>query len=314
MDWLKQNYERAILILAAVILLACAGLIFLNVSKFPEQFSDRNSTKPKDNNIPPAPLQTLEDAANQVKNPRTWKGHEGSLFVSRPYVLKEGVLIDPLEGSINLHEPITNAWLIKYQLPYWEGDVRDQDPDQDRFSNLEEFRGGTDPTDAKSHPAYYTKLRLEKFLPKPFRLIFTGSPDDGQTFTINTKDKGGRTQFLQLNDMIEGNDGAKYKLLTYEPKKTEKNGIEVDASELVIQNTTTGQKIVLVANVLANDPTSYGKFINLYDNSEFTVKKDDEFTLNPEKDHKYKLIDISDAEAVIEDQVTREKIKISPVK
>jgi len=312
MDWLKQNYERAILILAAIILLACAGLIFLNVSKFPEQFSTRNSNKPKDNNIPPAAMDALAKAADQIKNPHSWKDHDGSLFVSRMYILKDGKPVNPSEGT-DLHPPVTNAWLLKYGLPLPDTDVNEQDPDQDRFTNLEEFKGGTDPTDPKSHPPYYTKLHLLKFIPKPFRLIFTGTPDEGQTFTINTKDKGSRTQFLALGDTIEGNEGAKYKLLTYEKKVTTKNDIEVDVSELVIENTLTHQKIILVANKEANDATSFGKFINQWDNSEFTVKKDDEFTLNPEKNHKYKLIDISDTEAVIEDQASKEKIKISPV-
>lgn len=315
MDWLKNNYERAILIAAAIILLACSGLVISNVMGFPELFAGRNSPKPVDNTIKPYPVEVLKASTTVVTAPATWNVHDGSLFVSRPYVLKtmengEMTLIDPLEGNIELHPPIKNSWLIKYDLPYWEGDIKDQDPDADRFSNLEEYVAGTDPRDKNSIPPYYTKLRLQKFISQPFRLIFTGTPDDGQTFTINTKDLRSRTQFLEMGQDIKG---APYKLLSYEKKSITENEIEKDVSELTIQNTETGQKMVLVANKEANDPTSFGEFLNLYDNSSFKVKKDDEFTFNPETDHKYKLIDITEREAVIEDLKTKEKHNILPV-
>ena len=55
-----------------------------------------------------------------------------------------------------------------------------------------------------------------------------------------------------------------------------------------------------------------GSSFTCYDNSKFTVKKDDEFALPPETDRKYKLIDISEKEAVIQDQQTREQHQIPP--
>ncbi len=310
MDWLKQNYERAALAAAALVLVVCSALIINNSLNFPNQFTDRNSSKPHDNTIKPLPVETIASAAALTEKPRNWTPHDGSLFVSRPYVLLDGVLIDPLATGKNLHEPITNSWVQKYDLPYWEADLKEQDPDADRFSNLDEFLAGTDPRDKTSVPPYYTKLKLVKFISKPFRLIFTSSPDEGQTFAINTKDKGGRTQFLEMGATIEG---TPYVLQNYTPKKITKDEIEVDVSELTIKNTETGQQIVLVANKEANDPTSYAEFIYLYDGTKFTVKKDDEFTLAPETARKYKLIDISEREAVIKDLQTGEQQKISPV-
>lgn len=310
MEWLKNNYERAALIVVAIILLACSGLVITNSMAFPELFAGQNTNKPADNTIKPYPVEPVTAATTTVTTPASWKGYEGSLFISRPYVLKDGKLFDPLEGTEDLHPPIKNSWLIKYDLPYWEGDIKDQDPDGDRFSNLEEFVAGTDPRDKNSIPPYYTKLRLQKFISKPFRLIFTGTPDDGQTFTINAKDLKSRTQFLEMGQPIKD---APYKLVNYEKKTIVENEIEKDASELTIENTETGQKIVLVANKEANDPTSFAEFINLYDNSVLTVKKDDEFAINPEPDHKYKLIDISEREALIKDLKFESDHKVPPV-
>lgn len=309
MDWLKQNYERAILAVAILALIGSSAFIVLSSKDFPDTFSSRNSSKRPDNTIKPLPAEALQAAIQAVDKPKTWTSHDGSLFISRPYVLLDNELIDPLAAGKDLHAPITNAWLIKYDLPYWEGDIKDQDPDGDRFSNLEEFLNNTDPLDAKSVPPYWTKLRLAKFISKPFRLKFTGTPDEGQTFTINAIDGKSRTQFLQLGQMIEG---TPYKLLSYKPNKVTRDEMEIDVSELTIENTETGQKLVLIVRKEANDPTSFGEFSYLYDNSRFTVKKDDEFALTPQSDRKYKLIDISQSEALIKDLQSGEEHKILP--
>lgn len=307
MDWIKKHYERAFLGVLALVLIACSGWISWQAISFPETFTERNSNKKPDNTINPPDLQSVDTAAQNASSPRSWSPHEGSLFVSRPYVLKDGKLIDPLEGGEPLHPPITNVWLQKYDLDYGDEGVKEQDPDKDRFTNLEEFIAGTDPTNEKSVPPYYTKLRLTKFDPVPFRLKFGGDSGDGETFIINAKDARARTQFLKLGDMIEG---APYKLLAYEKKNVNKNDMEVNVSELTIQNTETHRKIVLVYDKEADDPTSYGEFLYLYDNSKHRWKKDDEFALTPEDDRKYKLIDISAQEAQIKDLKSGQEFKI----
>jgi hypothetical protein len=311
MDWVKQNYERALLALAAVALLACSVLVILKAQAFPTLFEGRNSTKPQDNTIKPYPREALQTAASQVANPVVFSNPEGSLLVSLPYVLKEitdasgnvtRTLINPMESPEPLHPPIKNTWLIHHNLPWWERDVKDQDPDEDHFSNLEEFENDTDPKDRTSVPPYWKKLRLKEFISKPFRLKFNGTPDEGQTFQINPQ--GGRTQFRAIGEMIEG---TPYKVVAHEKKSEKRNEIDVDISELTIENTETGKSLVLVYRKEANDPTSFAKFLFLYDNSEFTVKKDDEFSLSPQPDLKYKLIDINDEKAVIQDQKTKEE-------
>ena len=143
--------------------------------------------------------------------------------------------------------------------------------------------------------------------PVPFRLKFSGDSGDGETFIINASDAKSRTQFLKLGDMIAG---APYKVLGYEKKSEARNDMEVDVSVLTIENSETGQKIPLIFNKEANDPTSFGEFLYLYDNSKLRVKKDEELTLPPDTT-KYKLIDISAQEATIQDLSTGQKIRIN---
>jgi hypothetical protein len=52
-----------------------------------------------------------------------------------------------------------------------------------------------------------------------------------------------------------------YKVVSYKKKTETKDEIEIDVSTLTIENTQTGQQIVLVANKEANDPTSFGEFL-----------------------------------------------------
>jgi len=311
MDWIKQNYDKAALLAGALLALVCAGLVISMVLAFPETFAGRDSPKPRDNTVVPPETEKIVAAMAVLAKPTEWGIHPGSLFVSRPYVLKEGALVDPLEEGAALHPPIPNSWLIKYELDYADSGVKNHDPDNDGFTNLDEFLAGTDPTTKDSTPPYHTKLRLEKFIAVPFRLVFTGTPDEGQTFTINAKDLRSRTQFRQLGDMIEG---SPYKIISFEKKSEVRDEIERNISELLIENTTTGQKLVLVANKEANDPTSFAEFLYLLDSSRFKVKKDDTFSLPSEPDKKYKLVDISEQEAVIEGVDGGDQFKIPKFK
>jgi hypothetical protein len=99
MEWLKDNYEKAILTIAGIALLVSCALIIARALSSSEQFTGRSSPKPPDNAIKPLPTDTLAAASKKRKSPQNWIGHDGSLLVSRPYVLVDGALIDPLEGS-----------------------------------------------------------------------------------------------------------------------------------------------------------------------------------------------------------------------
>ena len=299
MDWFKKHYDRVTLAILGLVTLACAGIIISQALSFSEIFASRNSSKKPSNAMPPLATELLKARSMLIEKPDEWGTHKGSLFVSEPYLIKDGGQpVNPLApGQEPLHPPIPNEWLVKYNLDYADPNLLNADPDGDSFSNLEEFNGKTDPSSSKSKPGFITKLRLKEFVQVPFRLKFSGTPDDGQTFSINTLDLRQPTVFLKIGDMIPR---TPYKVVGYEKKSISADGFDKDVSELTVENQDSGQKIVLVYDKPVNDPTVYALFKYLLDGSEFKVKKSDSFSVKPDVGVKYKLIDISDSEAVIE--------------
>jgi len=298
MDWLKKNFDRVMLAVIALLVIAFAALIIVNAMSFGELFLEKNSRKPADNTLPQPDTEFIRNEITSVAQPAEWVPTEnsGSLFVSDPYIVKENKLHNPMAGDEMLHPPVPNSWINQYDLEYWRGDLLEEDPDNDKFTNLEEFRGKTDPTSPTSMPPFATKLRLAEFVQTPFRLKFSGSPDDGESFSINTLDLRQPTQFLKLGEMV---NGTPYKLISYEPKTKDKNGLQVDVSELTVENQETGEKIVLIYDTVVNSPNEFADFKYLWDGSTFRVKKNDSFSLEPEKSVTYKLIDINNSRALI---------------
>jgi hypothetical protein len=134
------------------------------------------------------------------------------------------------------------------------------------------------------------------------------SRPDEETFAVNTVDLRQPTQFLHLNDMVKGTNlkVTKFKEIIQQTQFGPK-----DVSELTITNTETGEEIVLPLEKTVNSPESSAKFyFNWRNSKEMIVKKNGKFSLDPEPNVEYKLIDINSNEALIENLTSGERIKI----
>jgi len=210
-----------------------------------------------------------------------------------------------------VHAPVPNDWFEKYGLPIEDADALDQDPDKDGFTNLDEWQGGTDPTDKNSHPDYTTKLHLVSATEEPFRYVFSSRMEN--RFGINTIDLSEPTQFLKIGDSIRG---TKFKIVKFTEKhETNKYGTQVDVSELTLENRETHEQLSLVKEKIMISPESVANFVYEWgERKEFAVKKDQEFSLKPEEQIKYKLIDVQPGKAVIVDtQKPDVPIEVAPL-
>lgn len=294
-DWVKANYDRVVLIAAALFLFICSLAIFWNAIQFANQLIARQPPRPKPATPPPVALE-LDRAAQQLQHPSQWKASTRSgLFVPEKHFIGADGLPATLKNT-QVHPPIPNEWFEKYGLPIEDADVLDQDPDKDGFTNLDEWQGNTNPTDKDSHPDYLTKLHLVSATEEPFRYIFSSRIKD--TFGINTIDQDEPTQFLKIGDVIRGSD---FKIVKFTEKR-ERNqyGATVDASELLLEHQENHAQVTLVKEQVATSPQSLASFVYTWGGRrEFELRKDQEFSLPPNEDIKYKLIDVQSDKAVI---------------
>jgi hypothetical protein len=304
MNLLRTHYERGLLIGAAVLLFVCSIFIWRNVADFRSQLSVMPPAPALKSASPMAKAQELDAAIEKLHQPPQWTfGGRSGLFVPEKHFIGANGLPATLQTT-EVHPPVPNEWLEQFQLPIADADVLEQDPDKDGFNNLDEWAGHTNPNDANSHPEYYTKLKLKSAAEEPFRLVFSSWV--GNTFAINTIDMKQPTQFVKVGDSIKG---TRFKVTKF-TEKSEKNkyGTNIDVSELTLEQEETHQPLTLVKEKVAMSPESVATFVYTWGGrEEFQVRKDQEFSLKPQENIKYKLIEVGPTKAVIVNSQQAEK-------
>lgn len=311
MTWLRTNYDRVAVLTGALFLLLCAFFIWRSAASFPENFASLQPAGPPKPAAPTEKALELQAAREKLSQPPQWTfGGRSGLFVPEKHFIGPDGLPATLQTT-EVHPPVPNEWLEEHGLPIAEADVLAQDPDADGFTNLDEWQGKTNPNEKASRPAYLTKLKLRSFNREPFRIVFASRTDD--TFLLNTSDLTEPTQFLKMGDSIRG---TKFKIVKFTPKtEMNKQGGEVDVSELTIENVENQEQMVLVKEKIMISPESVGTFVYTWGAPrELTIKKDQEFSLPPETEIRYKLIDVQPGRAVIVNtQKPEERIEIGPL-
>jgi hypothetical protein len=307
MEWIKAHYDRVTLIAGAAFLFLSAIFIWWNAIQFGNRLVAQQAPPPKPAS-PPAVAVELDRAAQQLQHPAQWKSsaHSG-LFVPEKHFIGADGRPATLQTT-QVHPPVPNDWFEKYNLPIQDADALDQDPDGDGFTNLDEWQGRTDPTNKDSHPDYLTKLHLVSATEEPFRYMFSSWV--GGTFAINAIDQSEPTQFLKIGDVIHGTD---FKIVKFTEKQARNQyGTKVDVSELLLEHKETKAPVTLVKETVATSPQSVATFVYTWGGRrEFEVRKDQEFSLKPVEEIKYKLVDVQPAKAVIVNtQKQKEPIEI----
>lgn len=168
MSWFAKNYEKVSLGGTVAVAL---GLAFMGYSKFSGVEQDfgvglegqgNNNAAVRDADLIPKTLASL-------KLDRTWnQALDGErpvdLFTGIPLFISSLAPEKPIDllKDAPVHPPIPNVWWIENRLDPGFADSPYRDPDQDGFSNLEEFNAKTDPNNAKSVPSLIAKLMYVK--------------------------------------------------------------------------------------------------------------------------------------------------------
>jgi len=317
MKKIDQHIEKVVLFVAALVLLGSAVFVGMGASGFKErpEFLEiqpiLGGSASRNDTVKPLDTEKLERANVAFAEPAQWAVSPLLLFKAANHILKRedgNEQLIKISEDINIHEPINNEWIMKYDLAIDDSNLKNRDFDGDGFTVLEEFLAKTNPTDATSRPPLWVKLRTKDYVEIPFRIKF--SSRSGETVFIETLDiPNSVTQFLRMGDDIEGTN-FRIKDLSVKEEKHPDLDFMRDASEVIFEEKTTGKLITARVETIANDPDSYIVLTSLLDDKTFKLKKDDEFALPQEEAVKYKVIDMSRNRTVIQNTVNGEKHEI----
>ena len=264
-DWIKKNYEQAILVVVSVLVaLVCGWLIFKAVT-FSKKFAIESSAK--GTQFEDTGEDKLVAATKRYAETSRWTHPPttGPLLSSVQVLLKDGDLFETAEGK--LYDPITNEWCRKYDLALEDPELPNNDPDGDGFSNLEEFLGGTDPTDADSKPPVISKLCLVNMVEPDLFLRFETKGTDIQIGIIEGDPTQRQRNIWEKRGGSFDVPGGQMRIESYE-KVTEINPtleIEEDKSIVTVSDRRPGRnnyRIPLTRGETTPVPTFRGVFEN----------------------------------------------------
>ncbi|MFQ3577814.1 MAG: Amuc_1099 family pilus-like system protein, partial [Verrucomicrobiia bacterium] len=317
MSWAKENYGKVALIIISLLATGASVFLYLSAATFQSAFANLSGTLARGEKLPEIPFDALRVGKERLDQPAQWIGRaEASLLVANPHMVQvvdgEETLVNPLKpGSPPIHPPVENEWFAKHGIDILSPNILSEDTDGDKFSNLEEWKHGTNPRDPASAPPPHLLLVLKREDRKSNRLEFRSYTED--VFTINTVDVRQPTQFLQIGDEIRG---TPFVVERFERKTIMRDlggsQVEADVSELTIKNEQTGQELVLVLGVRTDAGESTVILGFRYDDSEIRLKRDETFTLPPRNDVTYRLVETRLEGAVIVNTTTGEKIVVPP--
>lgn len=207
MSWFSKNYEKAALGGAVAVAL---GLAYMGWSKFgsvDQDFTTGLSGK-GNNNTAVRNADLIPQGMASLQRKRIWEqGLDGDrpvdLFTGIPLFVSSTAPEKPVDlpTAEPVHPPIPNNWWIVNRLDPGFADSPSRDPDQDGFTNLEEFKAKTDPNDFKKTPPLIAKLMYVRDESLTWALR-PGYGDGAGKFPFTFKDTKGQSNKTGAADMI----------------------------------------------------------------------------------------------------------------
>lgn len=318
-DWIRDNYEKLILLAALIALLFSCVLLAQRIQ------ADQDYAKPSLTRLdwkgdPVSPKDTvpfdhlLTEARAEAIRPLT-AGERTTISEMRvscvkcgrpipyaatecPFCLAEQPVIDDGKTRDTDLDGIPDMVELEWGLNPQDSADAVGDLDGDGFTNVEEFNSGTDPKDPEQFPDPVVKLRVGGIKPVPFYLRFVGTqqmPDGTIRVQLNLQTLE-RTYFAKLDDVILG-----YKVEAYDAQGP-------GGETLTMVRQSDKRPVMLVKGKPVTQQELAILFVFLVDRSRLPVQRlNDVFTL---RGVEYKVVDIRRENVVIQNVKTGGKVTV----
>ena len=204
---LRMLDERVVLAVVASMALAVAVWHLVGMRSWMDQFTSTPSRSQAPQILYPsfskAPLTIGTELLHREV---IWK-NDVPLFQSVSVMERNGKMF-PLDMSDPdpVRPPFTNQWLVRHQLNFLDGKMAIADPDDDGFTNLEEFEGNTDPRDGQSHPSRLLKVRYLGRQAEITRLKYGLTANGRHQFSLQTKAHPPNSDWCEPGDRFGVNE------------------------------------------------------------------------------------------------------------
>jgi len=227
MSWVKQHYEKAILIAVLLALVGSAAYLgnHLSTRAAALKASERPVVAGPEQGFADLSFSGYSNGLVQLASPVQAAGTSNRLFVSeiRVFCVRCGKWIGHYDLKCPFCEAVQPAivkgdredsdkdglpdvYEEKYGMDAYNPDDARLDRDGDGFTALEEFVAETNPKDAGDAPSLFAKLRLAAVQQFSFKLRFVAVQKLSDTllkFQINARSLD-RTFFPKIGDVVEG--------------------------------------------------------------------------------------------------------------
>lgn len=193
---MTKSPEPIILAVALLLLaLGAGGLAYV----FPplNEITGVTTLEPVGDRAKPLKAQELESSLAPWTAPVLWQepANHRRLFHSDQFLFyasayPSGDYIKKMDAQTRSPSGVLLSWYRKNGLDFTDPNVDHEDPDNDGFSNIVEYKNdavgvrqnagdldgtkASNPTDPQSHPDYLARLRLQKYDTRPFHIQFKG--------------------------------------------------------------------------------------------------------------------------------------------
>jgi hypothetical protein len=332
MSWFSQNYDKALLGVAFATLAGVVGSSFIGTSTTSTntKVAKEGETYPWDGLKEKLAKEAADLASPAAQGAQIWQAvkidqnRTASLFQGPALVQRPGVdaLLDVLDpASEKIRGDVPNAWFLENGLDITRSKILERDEDSDKFSNLEEFLGGSNPRDPNSTPSAVLKLKLAEVVALKCELKFKVS---GPEFQIRRtrEDEAGKDPISRSNlnakigePIFGADENSRFKLeaVTDEtvggkPSKVAK------VSDAVV---TTGSPFTIAEGTVVDRPIQTAKIECNMDGVEQKIVKEGEgFAFKAFPSIKFKLVKIeADGQTIqVEYSEAGKASKLQPIK